>query len=270
MSQLSTKDEDNDDSDDNNEEYSTNTIRKRQLSTPSTPDVIAKKIRLKDNDNENQKGDDQIPEYLQSTNKIFDQIITDHTMNSAISIVKEDLRQISILKHKIADMKLSKKLWETYLKSGTGQWETQESNKTNVDRRMWPLQVKKMVLSKKSKTIDTSEGSPNEQKIYEITVYEHLKELNDIIEQYQNELDRMKNTLMYYTDDIEKRIDTFVQQHGIRLLELKFNYKIAILEYDYDVELLEREYLRLQTYRLSSKIIEIVDNICFVIKMFHI
>jgi hypothetical protein len=253
LSQLSTKEEYNDDVDEEAGSLSIN--QKRQLSTPSTPDIGSKKIRLEDDENEKQKKD-EIPEYLKSTNKIFDQILTDHIISGFITITMEDLRQLAILKHKIADMNLRKKLWTIYLKSGTGQWETQESGKTTVDRRIWPAQVKKMISSPSSNnTIDISEESDDdEQKKYETRVHQYLDELNNTMEQYQNEFDKKKNDLMdYYTDDIEKAIETFVQQHGVRPLQMKLDYKIAILEYDYDMEILEREYLRLKPTEYQVK-----------------
>jgi len=250
LSQLSTKDEYKDD------EESLSINQKRQLATPTTPDIVSKKIRLDDDvDNQNQKKD-EIPEYLKSTNKIFDQILADHSINGFITITNEDLRQLAILKHKIADLNLRKQLWTIYLKSGTGQWETQESGKTTVDRRIWPTQLKKIISSPSSNnTIDISEESDDdEQKKYETRVQQYLEELNNTMEQYQNEFDKKKNDLMdYYTDDIEKAIEKFVQQHGIRPLQMKLDYKIAILEYDYDMEILEREYLQLKPTEYQVK-----------------
>ena len=128
ISQLSTKD-------DSDQEQQSSSNKKRPLSSPSTPDVASKKIRIVDN-KKNKK--DQIPEYLQPTNNAFDKIMKDHILNSATTITVEDLRQLAILKHKIAITKLDKDLWTVYFKSGTGQWETLESKKTNVDRRLWP------------------------------------------------------------------------------------------------------------------------------------
>jgi hypothetical protein len=240
LSQLSTKDTNNDG---NSEEEYLSTNTKRQLSTPSTPDVISKKTRLEaDDDDENQK-EEPIPGYLKSTNQIFDQLLTDHIMQSSITtMTMEDLRQLAILKHKMAAIPLRKKLWTTYFKSGTGQWQTQHSSKTTVDRRIWPMEVKKMISST-SNAMDINQQK-DEQKICETLVHQHFKELNNTMEQYQNEFNKKKKDLIGYTDDMEKKIEAFVQQNGIRPLQMKLDYQIAILEYDYDAEILEREYLR--------------------------
>ena len=233
LSQLSTKD-------DSDQEQQSSTNKKRSLSTPSTPDVTSKKIRIVD------EKKDEIPAYLQTNNKYFDKIMTDHFMNSVSTINMEDLRQLAILKHKIVHNTLRKKLWKIYLKSVTGQWETQTSSKTSVDRRIWPMEVKKKMPQKKSNTTNISEER-DQQKICETIVHEYLEELNSTIEQYQNEFDKKKNYLMnYIDDDIEKLIETFIQQHGIPSLQMKLNYKITTFEYDYDAEILDREYLRLK------------------------
>jgi hypothetical protein len=265
LSQLSTKDENNDRED--NEDYSTSCNQKRQLSTPSTPDVISKKHRVvattttaavvvvdedDDNDNdENQK--DDIPDYLKATNKIFDKMIIEHNIHKNLTTITiEDLRRLAILKHKIVLSSFRKKLWLVYLKLGTGQWETQKSRKTSVDRRIWPTEVKKLMLSKKSNAISINEGR-DVHTICEILVHEYLDELNCVSEQSQQEFNTKKNDFMDYTDDIDKIIETFIQQHAVRPLQMKFDYKIAILEYDYDAEILDREYSQLEPTKYQVK-----------------
>jgi len=105
------------------------------------------------------------------------------------------------------------------------------------------MEVKKKMPSKKSNTTNISEET-DQQKICETIVHEYLEELNSIIEQYQNEFNKKKKDLIGYTDDMDKKMEAFVQQNGIRPLQMKLDYQIAILEYDYDAEILEREYLR--------------------------
>ena len=232
LSQLSTKD-------DGDQEQELSSNKKRPLSSPSTPDVASKKIWIVD-DKRNKK--DQIPEYLQPTNNAFDKIMKDHIINSATTITVEDLRQLAILKHKIAITKLDKDLWTVYFKSGTGQWETLESKTTNVDRRLWPEQIKKLMPPSTQTTIVI-----DEQNICENIVHEGLQDIDKTIEQYQFDFVEKKKCLIGFTDEMEQAIETFIEQYGdIQSFRMKGNYKITILEYDYDAELLEREYRRLQ------------------------
>jgi hypothetical protein len=80
------------------------------LSTPSTSDVVSKKIRVPDAHEHQQE---QLPEYFQITNKIFDQPVTNHvTKNStaATTIIAEDIQQMATLKRKIDAMNIHRKL----------------------------------------------------------------------------------------------------------------------------------------------------------------
>jgi hypothetical protein len=168
-------------------------------------------------------------------------------MNSAATtstITVEDLRQLAIVKHHIIVTSLDKELWTIYLKVGTGQWKTQINSKIkNVDQCVWSTDVQKMVSSKLS---SGTAADKNEEKMYENEVNEYLKGLNQTIEQYETEFNEIKNSLMNWTDDMEKEIETFVEQYTIPLFQMNYNYKITVLEYDYNILLLERQYLQLK------------------------
>jgi hypothetical protein len=224
---------------DNEQEEHSVSHKKRQLSTPSTPDIASKKFRTLD-DSENVK--EQIPEYLQETNESFNEIMLGKVINSTTTITVEDLRQLAILKHKIVVINMDKELWTVYLKSGTGQWETSESRKTNVDRRIWPECVKTIMLSELGGTTNGDEAY--QQNLCEEIVSERLQDIKETIVQYQIELDGNKDCLPGFADEMEKVIDAFIGQYGVQSLQMKHNYEIAIFQYDYDAELLEREYLR--------------------------
>ncbi|CAF4090289.1 unnamed protein product [Rotaria sordida] len=141
----------------------------------------------------------------------------------------------------IAMIELDKKLWMFYLKLGTGQCATSESSKTKVNRNMWPMAVKKL-CSPTPNTVPINKEQ-NKQNSYEMAVHQHLEELNEKLEIYFMEYYEKKNDLMNFTDEIEQAIETFVYQHSIVPFEMKLNYEIKILEYNYDDQLLEHEYL---------------------------
>jgi hypothetical protein len=79
---------------------------------------------------------------------------------------------------------------------------------------------------------------------YEELVHCRLQEMNEKIEQYQIQLDEMKSGLIGFTSTMEEVIDTYIQQYGIKPLQMKRDHKIALLEYDYDAEILQRKYLQ--------------------------
>ncbi len=208
--------------------------------------MTAKKIRpLNDEEDDQNQQKNDLPHYLQSTNDFSKKLSIHHLTNpSWTTNTVEDLRQLAILQHKMADIYFQKELYEIYLKAGKGQWETEESGQTMVDRCMWPVHINKMIHHR----------TEDEQKRCEILVHEYLAKFNQTIEQYQNEFDQKKNSLKDLTDDnLITTIQTLVQQYSIRPLQMMFNYKKTILECNYDSEILEREFLRLKPNEYQVK-----------------
>lgn len=229
---------------------------KRSLSsTPSTPNIQMKKSRLlyaidtstnidtDTNDDDDQYQEEQMLDYLQISNIHFRQLIDNRKM-----IAEDDLQQLAILQQKIMRINFDKTLWTIYFKSSVGQWETEENRRTKnilFDRRLWPMPVKK-ILSKKLNKIEINEAI-DDQKICENFIDEHLLEINRILEDYQHQYHERKQQIRNCTNEIDEALEVFLrQQPPIRWLRLKLTYKIVSLQYQYDIQLLEREYLALQ------------------------
>ncbi|CAF1203637.1 unnamed protein product, partial [Adineta steineri] len=193
---------------------------KRKLNTTSAPYVVFKRIKsTNDNDPNVTEGEeeeqDQIPAYLLATNKSFDHMIQ-KVMNTASSIDMNDLRQLALLIHHIAALNIQKQVTIVYLRSGTGKLREPEPSLTEVDRRVWPMQVKSALSEKRKqrKIVTTVQiTTEDEHRDHENLVYERLQKINERIEQYQRQFNEKKRQL------------------------------IALLEYDYDAEILERKYL---------------------------
>ncbi|CAF1455023.1 unnamed protein product [Adineta steineri] len=241
LSQIST----NNDTDDVPIENTVNDKIKRSISTSSTLDIVSKKFRSLEEDDENDDGDEKekLPTYLQSTSTFLNKFMTDDIINRiSTTIAIEDLRQLAILKHKISMISIRQQLWTIYLKSGMGQWKTDESHRIDVNRRIWPDEVL-TIMSLKLKNNNNNKNQ-DEQKLCEEIVYEYLEDFNKATIYYCEEFAKRKNNLIGFTDEIEKSIETFVQQHGIQSQQMKLNYKTTILKYGYDDQILQREYLR--------------------------
>lgn len=223
---------------------------KRPLSSPATPDTHSKKTRMSDNDNDTheQYDEEQIPSYLQTTNKTFRQFL----LNNKLALMEHDIQQLAILRHKMVMVNFDKTLWNIYFKSSTGQWQTGENHKVkNVhNRRLWPVEVKKMLASKLNKPmIDVNEATTEDQQMYEHLIQEHLQKIDRTLEKYQHEYQERKRQekLINLTNQIDQAIELFIQQQPtIRCLQVKLNFKILLLQYAYDIQLLEYQYMQLQ------------------------
>ncbi|CAF1336625.1 unnamed protein product, partial [Adineta steineri] len=238
LSQVSS----NNDTDDVPIENTVNDRIKRSISTSSTLDIVSKKFRSLEEDDEDDDGDEKekLPTYLQSTSTFLNKFMTDDIINRiSTTITIEDLRQLAILKHKISMISIRQQLWTIYLKSGMGQWKTDESHRIDVDRRLWPDEVRTIMLLKLN-----NNNNQDEQKLCEEIVHKYLERFTQAMNYYCEEFTKRKNNLIGFTDEIEKSIETFVQQHGIQSQQMKLNYKTTILKYGYDDQILQREYLR--------------------------
>jgi hypothetical protein len=236
---------------------------KRSLSTPSTPDVTSKKRRVVEDDHE--PTDKTLPGYLQTTHPSLAVFMA----NDPLSL--DDLRQMALLKHNMTSNTMEQDLWNIYLKLGLGQWETQESRRTAAsmnDRRYWPLEVKTAYLA-----TSNNASSHSTQDKYERTVQQRLDALSTTMQHHHMEYHERRQRWIQLTDDnTERAIEAFVQHYGVPLLRAQLNHRIALVEYQYDVELLEREFLRLQPteyhvselgsiVRYASRIIRVQINI---------
>ena len=249
LSQLSTHDQP-----DHLQEYSSGgQKKKRSLSTPSTsPDVVvSKKMRVYD-DHEQQE-EVSLPEYLQTTSDTFRQFISSDTLSSdtmmttTSTFTEHDIQQLTALKHKIAALNIDRKLWTIYLKSNTSQCKTVDGkDATNViDPQVWPMPVIKILLSNRKKTTDINEAKDHEP-ISDSLVRAYLEEINSTMSDYRDEFNQKKQQFTSFTDEMEKAMEAFVQQHGIQSLQMEWNNRIATLQYECDVQLFECEYRQLQ------------------------
>ena len=241
LSQLSTK------SGEENEEMSPVTNKRRRSGELSSPSVITKKMKMTDNKDTQH---DRIPAYLLPTNKSFNFIMS-NVMHTATSMTLDDLRQVAILIHQIAELRIDKQIKTTYLQSGTGTLTDSEPELTKLDRRVWPTQVKSKMLEQYKKdnmnrttTSTVKMTEEDEHRHCEEFVQQSIREMNEKMVQYQQQLDEKKSQLVDMTSTMEEAIKAYVDQYGIRPLKMKRDLKIKLIKYDCDAEIIERKYLQ--------------------------
>ena len=94
---------------------------------------------------------------------------------------------------------------------------------------VWPTEVKSFVMK----------HAINEDEACLTYVNNYLHHLDDKMKQYQSELNTKKNHIRV---DIQM-IEMYVQQ-GLESLRIETEYKIALVQYDYNDHVLELEYLQ--------------------------
>ncbi|CAF4744805.1 unnamed protein product [Rotaria sp. Silwood2] len=192
---------------------------------------------------------DQIPTYLLMNNKSFVHM-AQNIIKTIHSINMNDIQQTAVSMHHIAAFHVEKQVTEICLKTVTGTLQESENDLIEVDRRVWPMQVKPFLLTRGKLTMvpipiatTTMEThTEDEQLICKQILQQRLQDMNQKIEHYQQQLNEKKNSLIGFTSTMEEAIQIYVQDYGVRLLEMKRDLNIAIVTYNYESEILERKY----------------------------
>lgn len=141
----------------------------------------------------------------------------------------EDIRSMAIVMHKLAVIKLQGQLWLSYIPA--------------QDVCIWPVKVKSFILSKQRITTELS--CIDEDRFCRDISYKFIQELNQQEQQYQEEISSKKSS-MVYTDSMEECLNSFIEQHGIRLLRLKCQLKRQLIKFDYQEQLFQLNYRQQQ------------------------
>ena len=167
-----------------------------------------------------------IPNYLSKKNKSFEGVIYRVSLSSSLLKNKmKELRRMAILMYKIMLIQIYHTLWSTYWKSGTGIPKAKELPGIKV----WPTEVKSLVMNQIA----------NEDEACLACVNHYLRHLDDRMEHYRDELNRINGQLCVDTQTIE----TFVER-GLEARRLKMEHKVTLVHCDYNDRVLESEYLQ--------------------------
>ncbi|CAF4434812.1 unnamed protein product, partial [Rotaria magnacalcarata] len=246
FSQLSTKAE-------NEQKSGVINKRRRSTTTISSPDASCKKTKLiVDYADEStatttmsSTETNEIPIYLSINNKLFvhmAQTITKTTTSISIN----NIQQLALFIHQAASVRIDREVMKAYLHSVMSTLKQSESHLIEVDRRVWPMQIQSLMLAKQKTATTTACASITEdqQADCEKHLHQRLIEMNEKIQYHQSQFNEKKNNLIGFTSNIEESIQSFVQKHGVKPFEMKRNLKIAMINHDYDSEILRRQYLQ--------------------------
>lgn len=165
---------------------------------------------------------------------------------TASSISINNIQQIALFIHQAANVRIDREVMKAYLHSVMGTLKRSESHLIEGDRRVWPMQVQSIMLAQQ-KAAGTTVGASvteDQQADCEKHLHQRLIEMNEKIQFHLNQFNEKKNNLIGFTSNIEQTIQSFVQKYGVKPLEMKRNLKIAMINYDYDSEILRRQYLQ--------------------------
>jgi hypothetical protein len=225
-----------------------------------------------DSDDIEKNKQDQIPAYLLTTYESFIQLTTE-IINTTMNLISfNDLQQVALFIHNIANIHMQKQISMIYYKSGTGALRESEPEIIPIDRCVWPKQVKLDMLeqqqqqqrrrSAKDATSIMETNQEPEHADYEKFLSERFQEMEKKIQQYKKQLDEKKCQLAScFTSTVEQKIKNYVFQYGIKPLKMKRDLKIALVKHDYDAEIIERKFLQEPNDYQVSRILLLIEII---------
>jgi hypothetical protein len=183
-----------------------------------------------------------MPAYLAERNSFFEQMIQKLSYgNSSMDV--NDLRQMAFFQHQIGHFTQLHHLWSTYLRAGIGS--LKEDNDTSdeekdvskqIDRRYWCEEVTSLVEGNLNLTQE------QRHRACQDLVYHYLDEYSEKTRFYEYQFHQAKEDLSYWTSAMEEKIQTLVQQYGIKPLQIKHQHQLAVLTCEYEDHILQRRY----------------------------
>ncbi|CAF4469521.1 unnamed protein product [Rotaria socialis] len=158
----------------------------------------------------------QITSYLETMDEMFH-----HTMVNSM-IPRSDLQAIIEYKHQMKVIQLNLQRWTRYYEVG-------------VEEQLWSIEVKEKLSIKTS-----------DEKQYAIYIQQYLDELDQQFEHLQQQLNSDKKDLVPFTDHIEHQLDEFIQNYRLVPYTMKSDYQLARFDYEYQDQLLERQFLQIE------------------------
>ncbi|CAF1203482.1 unnamed protein product [Adineta steineri] len=241
--------------DDHNEQVQTlvTSNQPQQSSSESCTNINTKKRKTTDDDDTDNTNMNlmfetcSIPFNLLITNKLFIQMVNNVIeLNKLMTI--NDIHDIAMLIYKKNALQIDRDITKAYFHAVQGTLREPELELNPVKRSVLPRQVQSFMLAK-SKTTTTSTTSfdvNDEQQIFICSelLIERVLEIKEKISIYEEELDDKKKSLVDFTTQMEDLISSYIQQYCIIPLEMKRKLKMTLLHYDFDTELLKRQYLQ--------------------------
>ncbi|CAF2819302.1 unnamed protein product [Rotaria sp. Silwood2] len=262
--------------------------KKRRCSATTSPSVTTKKMKKHDNDsdddndlNETDTKKDPIPNYLSMHQKAFVSM-AQSIIKDVQSITINDIQQLAFFIHQMHALRIKKQITTVYLQSVTGTLPQPECDLITVDRRVIPMQVKSFLLSEESlSTVATAAAAaaaappppppppttttmdvyqPDQESVCEKRLNERIQELCEEIQYYEQQMIEKQNSLTGFTLGMNEIIQIFIQEYGIKPLELKYQLKKTLITYDYELEILERKYIQEKPNEYQIQIAKRLSN----------
>lgn len=206
------------------------------------------------------EGEVKLPEYLSSSNTIFEEYIKSKVTNA--DNIMEDLREMAFYEHQIQIIALDARLWNAYLQSGLAELKVPEAedNRSILQQIQCPRPTLPCIWPKKLKaTIEADTSVPAADKalmsakICYDYVNKRLAQYEEKTQSLQTKIQEKREQLQdNINDELEQHIAKLVEDYGVALYRIINEGYIAAVEFNYSERIVEDEFAHEQEFKEFS------------------
>jgi hypothetical protein len=186
---------------------------------------------------------DKIPGCLLSSSASFRAAFFGQLQHEQHAFNPVVVEQLTVLHYRMSIVDFHKRLWDTYLKSGTGQMENIDPSQQNdgyATLYYWPPMISPLMRTKASIEITSNHDGRTD------CFKQYLAQLDHRTGQYRAQLDAIKTDIPSSSEEFFHEIELFVHQQTLLIVKIYFEAVISLMKYDYVDRLLQLQYAKQQ------------------------
>lgn len=172
------------------------------------------------------------------------------------------LEQLIVFNYRMSIIDHHKRLWETYLKSGTGQLQTigpSGQNDPTTTLYYWPPMISHFKRTKEAIEITSDDHMDHERRTD--LVKQYLAQLDARHNHYRVQFDAIKSDLSSSSDVLLPDIELFIRKQAPLTVRIYFEAVLSLMKHDYVDRLLQYRYGQQkpteQQIRLAKRICQV-------------
>ena len=181
----------------------------------------------------------KIPGCLLSSNASFRAAFFGQLQHEQHAFNPVVVEQLTVLHYRMSIVDFHKRLWDTYLKSGTGQMENidpSQQNDGDATLYYWPPMISPLMRTNAAIQITSNHDGRTD------SVKQYLAQLDHRTDQYRAQLDAIKTDMPSSSEELFHEIEHFVHEQTLLIVKIYFEAVISLMKYDYVDRLLQLQY----------------------------
>ena len=186
---------------------------------------------------------DKIPGCLMASSVSFRTAFFSHIKHDPHTWNPIVLEKLTVLNYRMSIINFHKQLWDTYLKSGTGQMENIDPSRQNDAKatlHYWPSVISPFMRTKTAIQKTSNYDLDHERRADLVKRY--LTQLDDRTNHCRVQFDALKNDISSSSETLLHEIEHFVHKETLSIVKIYFGAVISLMKYDYMDRLLQLQH----------------------------